>query len=184
MSLALVACNAGGVDPKESPNEEPSVGTSDFEWDGNEMRLHRDAPAGLRFLVPATGYRVTATHFELSTPPVKMKHSITLSEDRSEVLRIEVWDNVERLSLADWFQRYLDFMRAPDAVVESTHAARAGGDAIVILQPRSPQALARRSAVLALGPRVVRLTCIDDANPRFHALYERVFLSLEADGVR
>lgn len=179
--VTLAACNAGGLDPKEDPNEEAPLGAHDFAWDGLEMRAHRDNSAQLRFLVPATGYRVTATHFDPSTPPVKLKHSIVLAEERREILRIEVWNNVERLALRDWFDRYLAFTRPSDAIIEPARAGRGETEAIVVLFPRSPQALARRAAVFALGERIVRVTSIDDADPRAHALYRRVLHSLEAD---
>lgn len=180
--LAL-ACNVEPNDPKSDPQHPPpAIGAADFAWDGVHVRTHRDAPSALRFPVPVTGYRVTATHFDPATPPVKMKHELSLSQDRREVLRIEVWNDTEGLGLQAWFDQYLRFMATPDAVVETARAGRNRVDSIVVRQPRSEQALARRSVILALEGRILRVTSIDDADPTCSAIFDRVVDALETDG--
>jgi hypothetical protein len=171
----LAACNAGGLDPKQDPSAEPSVGTADYDWDGLGMRPQRDTRAKLRYLVPAAGYRVTGNHFPRSTPE-KLRHSIVFAEGRHEVLSIEVWDNPAGTPLPQWFEQNLAFMRTRDASV------REAPNAIEVVHPRSPQALARRAAIFALGGRVLRVTAIDDDDPRVRSLFGRVLSSIAEDG--
>ncbi len=172
--LVSCACNAASVDPKDDPNEAPRApSAADFSWDGRSAHAFRDTSSGLRFLVPATGYRVTATHFERSTPPIKLKHEIKITAGRNEVVRIDVWNNVERLELSAWFDKYLRFMVTPETRVDLSSAGRRGVPAIVVEQPRSTQATARRAAVLQLGDRVVRVTCLDAEDSRARAVFDR-----------
>jgi hypothetical protein len=175
------ACNAASTDPKGDPDPAQPPAAADFAWDGVATRAHQDTPSSLRFPVPATGYRVTATHFDPATPPEKMKHELRIDQDRHEVVRIEVWNDSEALGLTAWFDKYLRFMVTPDAVVEASRAGRGNANAIVVRHPRSEQALARRSVVFAADGRILRVTSIDDADSRARAVFEHVLAGLEAD---
>jgi len=177
------ACNAGGLDPKANEGDPPAnVSPPDFAWDGVTTRPYRDAASGLRFAVPVTGYRVTSTRFDPNSPPIKMKNELTIEQDAREVVRIDVWHDSERLGLTAWFDKYLRFMTTPDAAVEAARAGRAHVDAIVVVHPRSPQALAQRSVVFDLQGRIVRVTSLDDDDPRTRAVFERVLDALDAEG--
>ena len=185
LALYLVfGCNATAPDPKldESAPPEP-VAAADFSWDGQRTRAHRDRPSGLRFAVPVTGYRVTATHFTPRPAPDKLVHELRIEEDRREVVRIDVWHDSEGLGLSTWFDRYLRFMLTHDALLERGRAARADVDAIVIRHPRSPHATARRAVVLALEGRIVRVTTIDDGDPESRAVAAKLVAELEAEAL-
>lgn len=185
LALALCcACNAASPDPKvdETQPPEPAAAAADFAWDGVSTREHRDRSSGLRFALPVTGFRVTATHFDPSSAPIKLKHELRIEQDRREVVRIDVWHDTEALGLSGWFDKYLRFMATPDAAVEKSQAGRGQVDAIVVRHPRSYQAPAQRAVVLRLDTRIVRVTCIDDENPRSRAVFERVLERLELEG--
>ncbi len=183
----LSGCNAASPDPKadeatEAPGAPEPVAASDFAWDGKTTRSHRDTASALRFSVPVTGYRVTSTMFDRSSPPIKLKHELRIEQDRREVVRIDIWHDVEALGLTAWFDKYLRFMATPDAVVDGSRAGRERVDAIVVRHPRSPQARAQRAVVLALEGRIVRVTSIDDEDPLARAVFDRVLDGLEAEG--
>jgi hypothetical protein len=189
VAWSCLACNAASPDPKAddlqaaepSPAADGKLAVADFDWDGVSTRPHRDQPSALRFAVPVTGYRLTSTEFDRSTPPIKLKHELLIEQDRREVVRMDVWYDAEQLGLAAWFDKYLRFMATPDAIVERTRAGRGGVDAILILQPRSPQARSQRAAVLALEDKIVRVTSIDDEDPQGRAVFDRVLADLEAE---
>jgi hypothetical protein len=178
------ACSVEGDDPKADPGGTPEVGAADFAWNGTAMRNHRDAPSALSFPVPVTGFRVTAMHFDPATGPIKMKHELTLSQDRREVIRIEVWNDTQQLGLDAFFDEYLRFMASPESVVERARAGRAGVDAIVVRQPRSEQSAPRRHTVFALDGQIVRVTAIDDTDPTTAKIYDRVTRNLELGGAK
>lgn len=183
LALAGLACGCEvqGNDPKADLTSPPSVGAADLDWNGSAMRSLRDAPSHLRFPVPATGYRVRATHFDPSTPPVKMKHEISIRRDRSEVVRIDVWRDSEGLGLDAFFEKYLRFMATSNSVVETARGGKAADDAIVIRQPRSEQATARRHLIVEIGDRVLRLTQIDADDSRARAIFDRIASDLEVE---
>lgn len=178
------ACTAGGTDPKESAATgapAPEVANADYAWDGVTRRSHRDRESALRFPVPVTGYRVTASHFDPSTPPIKLKHELVLEQDRREVVRIDVWNDSEGLGLTGFFDQYLRFMVTPDALVERTRATRRHAEAIVVRHPRSPHALSRRSIVVELDGRIVRVTSVDDDDSRSRSVADGVLDGLESE---
>jgi hypothetical protein len=174
-----LACNAAGPDPKTDETAVPEpVAAADFDWDGTSVRRHRDRKSGLAFAVPATGFRVTATHFA-PTSAGKLEHELRIEQDRREVARIDVWYDRDDLGLSAWFDQHLRFMVTPDAVVEKSRASRGRVETIVVRHPRSPHARARRAAVLWLDGRVVRVTSLDDDDPQVRAIFERVLEQLE-----
>jgi hypothetical protein len=173
------ACNVQGDDPKVDPREPREIGTQDYAWDGISMRQHRDRASATAFPMPATGFRVRATHFDAQTPPIKMKHEIELTRDGQDVIRIEIWNDTERLGLDGFFDKYLRFMVASGAEVETTHAGQSGAPAIVVRQPRSEQAAPRRHTVFEVDGRIVRVTAIDDTDPTTAAIYDRVTKNFE-----
>jgi hypothetical protein len=180
--LAL-GCEVQGNDPKADPVP-AKVGAADLDWDGVALRSHRDAPSALRFPIPATGYRVRATHFDPSTPPIKMKHEISILRERSEVIRVDVWNDSEGLGLNAWFEKYLRFMATPDATVETTRAGKVGASSIVVLQPRSEQATARRHVITEIDGRVLRVTVTDADDARAGAIFDRISADLEVEAAR
>jgi hypothetical protein len=189
VAWSCFGCNAAGPDPKADELEvfEPGVAApekvaiADFDWDGVSTRPHRDEPSALKFAVPVTGFRVTSTEFDRSSPPVKLKHEIMIEQDRREVVRIDVWYDVERLGLAAWFDKYLRFMNTPAATIDRSRAGRRSVEAIVIVHPRSPQARSQRAVVLALDDRIVRVTSVDDEDAHGRAVFDRVLADLEAE---
>jgi len=179
----IAGCEVQGEDPKADPVP-PKVGAVELDWDGVAVRSHRDAPSALRFPIPATGYRVRATHFDPSTPPVKMKHEISIIRDRYEVLRVDVWNDSEGLGLNAWFNRYLGFMATPSSIVETTRAGKAGETAIIVREPRSEQATARRNVIVEIDGRVVRVTQLDEDDARARSIFDGITRDLEVEGAR
>lgn len=176
------ACNTSAPDPKAEEGEPPAeIAASDFGWDGVSVRDHRDTPSRLRFPIPVTGYRVTASHYDEKSPPIKLKHEILIEQERREVVRVDVWYDVEGRGLTAFFDEHLRFMVTPDAAVERTRVGKSQVDAIVVRHPRSPHAPAQRAVVLALDDRILRLTSLDDADTRTRAVFDPIVAGLEME---
>lgn len=183
LALGLcTACNAATPDPKAKEDEPAAeVAASDFGWDGVSLREHRDAPSRLRFPIPVTGYRVTASHYPETTPPIKLKHEILLEQERREVARIDVWYDVEGRGLTGFFDEYLRFMATADASIERTKVGKRRVDAIVVRHPRSPHSPPQRAVVLALDDRILRITSLDDSDVRARAAVDPIVADLELE---
>jgi hypothetical protein len=184
--LALVAlaiaCSVEGNDPKVDPTRPAEVAASDFDWDGIATRSHLDRPTRLRFPVPATGYRVTATHFAPTSAPIKMKHQIALADGRRDVVRIEIWENSEGLDLNEWFSKYLGFMATADAVITPSRATATQVAAISVRHPGSEQSRPREHMIVALGSRVLRISVLDADDRRSKAIFTRIARELVQEG--
>jgi hypothetical protein len=177
----LASCNGPVPDPASAAEPVAQVAAAEVAWDGTSYRAYVDPASRLRFQVPSTGHRVLAQQFPLTTPPVKMKHAMAIAQGSAETVRVEVWHNTERLELQAWFDKYMAFTLSGGAALRRARAA-GGVEAIVVDQPRSPQASARTMGFFELGNRVVRVTCLDADSDRAHAVYDKVLETLRTEG--
>jgi hypothetical protein len=122
-------------------------------------------------------------HYDLTLPPRKFKHAVTLSGAGGPVLGVEVWHNEEGLPQEAWFDKYMAFTLAGEATRSARAVGSARAPAIVVDQPRI-QAPARRLAVVAIGERVFRITCLDHEDPQSRAAFEMVVETFDAEAVR
>jgi len=142
-------------------------------------RTVSDAAAGLSFVLPELGLEVSAEHYDASAPPQKIKHSVVLSSVAGTVLRIDVWDDPERLGLRAWFDKYLSFTSLSASTLDRTSVGLQQLPAIVVDQLRSPQSQARRIVVLEHAGRVFRITCLNSEDETARQVLQEVLDSFE-----
>jgi hypothetical protein len=152
-------------------------------WDGRTFRSYRDGPSGVGLEIPVLGYRLEARHFAGARPP-QAAHILTLSGGAGVAAVVDVWDDPAPGDVARWFDAHLGFMREPTAALVETTAGRDRARALLIEQPRSPQAAARRSAVFAAAGRVLRVTCPDAEDAQLAGGCARVLATITAEAPR
>lgn len=148
-------------------------------WDGYSVRRHADVASGLGFDLPVSGMQLESRHFEPDAEAAKLEHSLTLTLSDGPAVVVDVWRNPDRLALQRWFDQHLAFMVEKDTAVLSRSAGRARVEALLLEQPRTGQAFARKVAVFALGDRVLRVSCINRDDRASHAAWERILDTLE-----
>jgi hypothetical protein len=137
-----------------------------------------DAVTGVRFAIPED-LAVEAQHFDATTPEEKIRDSFTLASLRADVLAIDLWQNPRALPLAKWFDENLSFVRDGNEFIKWRGMTRAGVTGMLIERPRSVQAYGQRIALFEAGSRIVRVTCVDEDDPRALAAFELVLGSFE-----
>ena len=175
--VGLLALLTGGcAEPPESARQEAPPHAIQSKPLESPAR-HTDPRSGISFRLPP-GLEVSAEHAAEGGPAGEIRHLLTLTRQRTEVLSIQLWDNPTGLPLATWFDEHLAFVRDRHAIVSwaslSTHRVQG----MVIRRPRSGQAHGQRMAVFAAAGQVVRVTCQDEDHPATLAAYDQVVQSL------
>jgi hypothetical protein len=187
----LAACQAGvdssdALAAPDAPRASDALGAAGAPLVAatapRDVRVYRDRAAGCSFAYPA-GLHAVTDHYDLALPPRKFKHAVTLSGASGPVLRVEVWHNDEGLAQEAWFDKYMAFTLAGKATSSARAVGLARAPAIVVDQPRI-QAPARRLAVVAIGERVFRITCLDREDPASREAFETVARSFDAEVAR
>jgi hypothetical protein len=154
LALPFLACERGLAPQVEQEGREAVVPAG----------LHLDPEAGLRFPVPS-GLLVETERYPGVTEPGVIRHMVTLTDQDTEVLRVELWDNATRTPLAAWFDAHLSFMRDGLARVTWGPVAPAQVRGMTFTWPRSGQSTGQRIVLFALGDRVIRVTCQNWQDP-------------------
>jgi hypothetical protein len=149
-------------------------------WDGVSYRRHHDPPSGLTLDVPVMGHVLEARHYD-TTPP-RARHILTLRGPGGVAAAIDVWPDEGGDDLDRFFAARFGFLLAPGATVVEATATRAPVRALLVTQPRSPQAPGRTTTVCAAAGRYLRVTCPDVDDPGRRAVCERVVASLGVSG--
>ncbi|MBI3185625.1 MAG: hypothetical protein HYZ28_26095 [Myxococcales bacterium] len=168
--LLVVEAGGGGV---------PGPG-----WDGFSFRSHTDEVTGLRFDLPLTGVLFESRHFEPDPAGQMLEHALTLFGQEGPTVAVEVWTNPRRLELSRWFHEHQAFLLEKDTAVLSRSATRQKVEALVLEQPRTGQAFARKVAFFTLGQRVFRVTCVNRDDRNTLAAWERLLDTFEEAGRR
>ena len=153
MGIASPACTQEG-DSDPGAAESPSTASV-------KTQSVADTASGIRFKLAFPYLRATTEHFDPSLPAHKMRHVVTVRALTTTVLRVDVWDNPEGLSLQEWFDQHLAYSVTEGCAVTRRPVGAASSEAIVVDQPRSPQADPKRIATFASGQRIFRVTCFD-----------------------
>ncbi len=159
--------------------------------DGPELadtigEFYTEPVTGIRFPLPA-GVGVEVQHFDTTLPVYKFRHLIQLHIEQGSVVFIEIWDNPALVPLEEWFWSNMQFLIQRETRISNREVARARIPAIVLEEPRSPQAISLAYAFFTYGSRVYRVSCVDgDAEitnfPR--GLFETVLANLELEVAR
>ncbi len=166
--LVLLSAEGGG-----RPVPEPAS----VAWDGESVRLHTDAPARLQLSVPTADYLVEARHFPAG-PAGVLRHTLLVTGSRGQLLLVDVFDNPDRLTLGQFFEVHLGWLRDPSTSVLDGVAGKDGVPALLVDQPRTGQAWAQRLAVFALGDRILKVSCLNRDDPILLRLFERALESV------
>jgi hypothetical protein len=153
--------------------------------------LTASAAPARRFLDPVTGVgfelegglQAEAEHHG-GGDPSRIRSSLVIGPPLQPLVGVDLWENPSRLSLPDWFEAHLAFVRDRHAVIRWSVGARQRTLTMLIERPRSPQAFGQRIALLALRGQVVRITCYDVDEPVAAAAFERALSSFELGASR
>jgi len=149
-------------------------------WDGTTWRRFDDAATGLSFDVPMQGFRVESRHFDPKTPPGTVKDSLLVSGPAGLETTIDVFANPRKLPPERYFAEHLEFLVGPESSVYGSAAGVRRGSAILVDSPRRPGTFAQRTAVFAIGSRVLVVRCNDVEDARAVKGFERVLETLDA----
>lgn len=136
----------------------------------------------LRFPLPS-GVSVEVKHYDPTLPLKKFRHALHLSTASTGVaVLIDVWDNPTHRALRPWFEEHLSFLIDAETRQSTREVTAAKVEAIVLEQPRSPQAPSMAVATFAHGSRIFRVSCVDfdglgSALPRW--LFDQLLEHLE-----
>ncbi|HUV46744.1 MAG TPA: hypothetical protein VMW29_01285 [Candidatus Bathyarchaeia archaeon] len=83
--------------------------------------------------------------------------SIYLLSPDDELVTVFTWDNKEKLSLVDWYNKYQVQLLTGVEIPEKPNAKISGEDAILVIEPRNPQQNATVSLVFLNRNSVFRL---------------------------
>lgn len=181
LALLIAVVVAGLPSCNQEPRDTSHTATSASATPLEEAQLFADSPSGARFSLPSRGLRTSVEHYDATLPPQKIRHSVTVTAVGTRLVRIDLWDNPEKLSLQQWFERHLAFTVADGATVEQRRVGVSHAEGIVVNQLRSPQSEARRIAVFASGARIVRVTCYDSADEQSVKVFDRVTESFDSE---
>lgn len=167
--LVLLSVEGGGY-PVPTP--------ATHAWDGVSLRTHVDTSARLSLPVPASDFLVEAHHFPEAVAG-EIRHSLLVLRTAGQLLLVDVFENPERLSLQEFFDTHLAFLRDPLTLVIEGQGGTDRTPAILLDQPRTGQAWAQRLAVFQLGQRIVKLSCLDRDDPTQLWLFEQALEQIE-----
>jgi hypothetical protein len=131
--------------------------------------------------MPVAGAGLESRHFDPSAPPHKIRHQLTLSLSERPVVRIDVWDDPQGLEVTVWTEQHLRHLLDGAAAARPQLMTPRRLEGLLLEHPRSPQALARTTALLATGGRVFRVTCLDRDDAAAQALFERLVDELDPE---
>jgi hypothetical protein len=147
-----------------------------------EQDLYVEPVTRLRFPIPG-GVMVDAKHYDPTLPLKKFRHSLHLSTEQTGIaVLIDVWDNPTHRALKPWFDEYLSFLIDGETKQSTREVTTSKVEAIVLEQPRGPQAPSMAVATFAHGEQIFRVTCIDsdgDGSPMPRWLFDEVLAKLE-----
>jgi hypothetical protein len=178
--VGVVACatsTSTGDGQQEAPAREEAVATVQVEL---ALRPQHDERARVSFPSPYAAL-TTSRHFDPSLPAHKIRHEILIEPEGHAAVRIDVWDDPERLPLATWFERNLAFLRNDADRIEPLQMTTASIEGLLIDHLRSPQSTTMRTALVSSGARVFRVTCLDAEDDVSHELFARVVHGLAPD---
>lgn len=147
-------------------------------WDGRTFRTYVDAKAHLAFPVPLTQTLLESRHFAAASP-AQMTDVFTLSGADGYELEIGVWNNARQLDLEAWISTYATFLRSADTTTLLWKATPEHVRAVLFEQPRDGQTWARRSAVFAVGERIIKITVFNRDDARSEAEFEAILDGLQ-----
>jgi hypothetical protein len=130
-----------------------------LEWDGVSTRTVSDEASGVRLPVPLTGMALETKHFASAKPGVQMRHVFSLSSPQGEALEVGVFENPQGLSLEVFVSKSLTYLLVAEHVEMPWTATPSKVKALLFEHPRTGQQYARRTAVFAIGGRVITLSC-------------------------
>jgi hypothetical protein len=142
-------------------------------------RRYVDAVAQVAFPIPLTQTRVESRHFGRRALPHQMTDVLTLSGPETDELEVAIWENPAQLELGEWIRTTLPILLSPDRAEVPWHAAGGRVPARLFEYPRTGQQYGRRTAVFAVGHRVVKLTCWNKDDPRAAAAFEQLLEGFE-----
>lgn len=173
--LTLIgACNGAGNDPAAPTDTRP------LQFAATPLRFE-DPSIGCRFALAGRDLRTRINHFDPTSPPHKIKHAIELDGIGGPLLRVDVWTRSDAEPLQTWFDQHLAFSVNAGATVEHRLVGKAGVEAIVVNQIRTPQSPARQIVTFALGQQIYRSTCYDREDPTSMLVLQTVLASFESE---
>jgi hypothetical protein len=175
LAVTLLGCSHETDQPADVSRQARALAVEDQYFE-RETRL--------RFPVP-DGVTVDVKHFDPTLPLKKFRHSIHFSTEHTGIaVLIDVWDNPNHRALRPWFEEHLSFLIDADTNQSSREVTTSKVEAIVLEQPRGPQAPSMAVATFLHGEQVFRVTCIDsegDGSPLPRQLFEQVLATLELE---
>lgn len=129
-----------------------------------------DPVCGCSFTLPEGRYRIDLQHFSIQLPADKIRHTIRIyTAGQEELARIDLYDNPAALSPEAWARRHLAYLLRDRVELSRQQIGPGGLPALFIRTPRSPQAYAVNTAVIASGKRIAVITASrpDDRDRRF-----------------
>src|SRR5581483_529395 len=133
LKLVIAIAVAGGAPDLPGP-----------QWDGRTFRAYADGSAGVSFEVPMSEVRVEARHFDV---PGKAAHVLSLIGPGGVEVAVDVWNDAREPGA--FLDAELPFLKSPGSSTASVVVAKRL-PALLIAQPRTPSALALRTALFSV----------------------------------
>ena len=166
------------ADPVAAPAAEPAP-VDEVAVDG--FRSYEDVQARLRMPVPWRDYRITSRHFDPAGPIHQIRHQLSVALQGQPTVRIDVWDDPQRRPIAQWAEQTVPFLLDDSRAATTRRATTWNQEGLILEQAGSPQAHPRRTALVAAGGRVFRITCLRAQDERARAACERIVAELEPE---
>ena len=156
---------AGGPDPMDGSSP-PTESTS-----------HTSDTLGVTFETPAEECEVREETFPTDTPAHKIKFSLSIVCQNRALVRLDMWTDSARLALDEWFSLYLGFLDRTGHPLWAQSVTRYEFSGIVIEEPRSPHALARKLIVFRSDDKVYLVTLEQADTPFSQSLLDQMLTS-------
>jgi hypothetical protein len=127
--------------------------------------------------------KVRATRFDPSTPVHKVKERIEVLKDEKLAVKVDVWDNPEKLSPSLWIDTHASYLRSTSTEQSEWHVGPEHRPTLLLLQPRSCQAPSLAISVFSTENQIVSVTCADAEDPELRHIFDTLLGSFEAGGM-
>jgi hypothetical protein len=148
LALGVAGCGTAGPAPAGAE-------TKEIKSQGR----FADPASGCSFALPEGRYRIALHHFPAQLPADKIRHTIRIyTAEQEELARIDLYDDPAALSPESWARRHLDYLLRDRVELSHQQIGPGGLPVLLIRTPRSPQAYAVNTAVIASGKRIAVIT--------------------------
>ena len=151
-------------------------------WEPERTSTHTVKDTGLVFDLPTLDLELSAQAFGEDTPSRQIRHSVRISRDRTEWVRVDVWRDTSGADVLAWFEEHLGFVVNKRSMLWTDRASVMEVPAVVVQQARSPPAYAQRLAVFRVGSWVLSVTCVRADIPEALETFETVVQSFRTQG--